>query len=139
MLDEEIKYLRSKIIPRLQKDFPVDTEQWRRYVNISATREELTVADVIAAFSTDDHIPDEDKLPHMDFQPGDHHTLPWRLDPDHLFDSTRAAKNETTIPYPWPYFQKWPMYSRIVAPHPVVFPPTMWIGMNDMYIPVRVF
>lgn len=136
MLEEEIRFLRSKLVPRLKRDYLTDSPQWRRYINISAARQTLTLPEVAMLHTADCIEPQQDN-PHYDVLPGYHGTMPPRLDWSHLADNECYNQNESA--HVWPYFNTVPWHRRNLAPFAIIPHVYHFLALNNLFVDVSCF
>ena len=128
---EELIHRAEDIAIRLKDNFPITSEEWKRWTNKTTQYNATSLTQVFAEYYSEQSIgdiggDDVDYVP----KPGHIGTLPPGVKFQELNGFDDLSKK---VLHPWPAMQQIPFHCRWPPSHPMIPPPLLWIGLNNMY------
>jgi hypothetical protein len=114
---------------KLINEFNMTSDEWNRYTNITSSYNVTSLQQVAAHYFREHSAGD---LGGTGYTP--RRGYPGTLAPGENFqDSNPIEELPNYVLHPWPAMQEIPFYVRWPPSHPAIFPPLLWIALNDMY------
>lgn len=129
--DETLVNRADNIATRLNNEFAITSPEWKRWVNRTAAYNATSLAQVAAAYFQEESIGDVGGSG-ADYTP--RRGYPGTLAPGEKFkDNFPVDSLPRRILHPWPAMQSFQFHVRWPPSHPMIPPPLLWIGLNNMY------
>ena len=132
LMNEETMLNRiDSIANTLQSNFSMTSPEWKRWIDKTSVYNATNLQQVFAEYYRDHSVGDVgsaegDYIPKRGF--------PGTLAPGEKFsDNYPIEKLPKRILHPWPALQQFQWHVRWPTSHPLIMPPLLWIGMNEMY------
>jgi len=123
-IDGEINRKADYIANRVTTEFNNTSPEWKRWTNMTSQYNATSLTQAMYEFF--DITSDNNYSPKPDypgtFAPG-----------DTFIDQYQVSKLANHILHPWPAMQELKFSVRWPPNHPAIFPPPLWIALNNMY------
>ena len=131
MIEEQVLNRAGGIATRLQNDYSMDSPEWKRWIDRTDVYNATSLTQVMAAYFQDHSIGDVGG-PKSDYVP--RAGYPGTLAPGEKFLDNYALEDlPHRVLHPWPAMQQFQYHVRWPPTHPMIPPPLLWFGLNDMY------
>ena len=134
-LDETVTARADDIAIRIRDNYPMTSPLWKRWTSKTNSYNSTSLTQVVAEYFQDYSIGDigapstgdgKDYVPKRGY--------PGTLAPGETFKQLYAlADLPRRILHPWPAFQELQFHVRWPPNHPLIPPPLLWFGLNNMY------
>lgn len=131
LLDEKMMERVDNIATRMHNEFPLDSPEWKRWTSKTTVYNATSLTQVMAAYYRDNSIGDVGG-PNADYVP--RRGFPGTLAPGEKFaDNYEFEDLPHHVLHPWPSMQQIQFHVRYPPNHPMLPPPLLWFGLNNMY------
>lgn len=130
-IDEQMVTRADSIATRLQNEFPIDSPEWKRWTERTTLYNATSLTQVMATYFQENSIGDVGG-PNANYVPK--RGYPGTLAPGEKFTDNYALEDlPRRILHPWPAMQQIQFHVRYPPNHPMLPPPLLWFGLNNMY------
>ena len=130
-IDEQMLNRIDYISTRMHNEFPIDSPEWKRWTAKTSVYNATSLTQVMAEYYQENSIGDvggaqADYIPKRGY--------PGTLAPGEKFTDNYALEDlPHHILHPWPSMQQIQFHVRWAPNHPMLPPPLLWFGLNNMY------
>mgnify|MGYP006079094401 CR=1 FL=1 len=131
MIEEQVLNRAGGIATRMQNEFPMDSPEWKRWTDRTDQYNATSLTQVMAEYFQDQSIGDVGG-PNSQYVP--RAGYPGTLAPGEKFLDNYALEDlPHKVLHPWPAMQQFQYHVRWPPTHPMLPPPLLWFGLNNMY------
>lgn len=131
LVDEQMVDRVNSIATRLHKDFPMTSPEWKRWTDRTSLYNATSLTQVMAIYFQEQSIGDVGGK-NADYVPK--RGYPGTLAPGEKFTDNYALEElPHKVLHPWPAMQQIQFHVRYPPNHPMIPPPILWFGLNNMY------
>lgn len=130
-VDEQMVGRANSIATRLHDEFPISSPEWKRWTDRTTLYNATSLTQVMATYFRENSIGDVGG-PKANYIPK--RGYPGTLAPGEMFTDNYPIEDlPRKILHPWPAMQQIQFHVRYPPNHPLIPPPMLWLGLNDMY------
>ena len=125
----------DSIATKLKNEFPITSPEWRKWTEKTSVYNATSLTQVFADYFSENSIGD---VGGKDVQYVPKRGFPGTLAPGELFKEDCPFDSlDHKVLHPWPAMQQFQWHVRWPPSHPMIPPPLLWFGLNNMYTEVR--
>ncbi|KAJ1429401.1 hypothetical protein B484DRAFT_60575 [Ochromonadaceae sp. CCMP2298] len=130
-VSEQVLSRADSIATRLKEEFGVASPEWARWTNKTSTYNATSLTQIMGEYFATQSIGDVGGADvNYEPRPGYSGTLAPGM---HFQDNYPIEELPNRILHPWPSMQQFQFHVRWPPSHPMIPPPVLWLGINDMY------
>jgi hypothetical protein len=130
-IDEKVTHRAADIASRLSNDFSIVSPEWRTWINKTSQYNATTLKQAMAVYFQEESIGDVGGK-NAKYVPKRGH--PGTLAPGENFKENNPFEElPNRVLHPWPAMQQFQFHVRWAPSHPMLPPPLLYFGLNNMY------